>query len=186
MYVLLDRTKYHAVWLIVCAERGTTQGRTIPWSSTAPSPRTRIRRFRGQVCPGSKEAFPQCLHPFVSPILKPLLYGLSNRHSEDFGLQNARRILEKYQSQIPCFNDDVQGTGCVTLAAMMAALQVSQVNLKDVRVVVFGSGTAGTGIADQITDTIATETRKSKAEASKQIWYALPPPFHTYNTLVPY
>ncbi|KAJ5195833.1 hypothetical protein N7449_006312 [Penicillium cf. viridicatum] len=91
-------------------------------------------------------------------------------HFEDFGLNNARRILDRYQSQIPCFNDDIQGTGCVTLAAMLAALQVSQVKLEDVRVVIFGSGTAGTGIADQISDTIATETRKSKDEASKQIW----------------
>ncbi|KAJ5404949.1 Malic enzymeNAD-binding [Penicillium sp. CMV-2018d] len=91
-------------------------------------------------------------------------------HFEDFGLNNARRILDRYQSQIPCFNDDIQGTGCVTLAAMLAALQVSQIKLEDVRVVIFGSGTAGTGIADQISDTIATETRKSKDEASKQIW----------------
>ncbi|KAJ5330456.1 hypothetical protein N7476_000239 [Penicillium atrosanguineum] len=91
-------------------------------------------------------------------------------HFEDFGLPNARRILDKYQSQIPCFNDDIQGTGCVTLAAMMAALHVSDVKLNEVRVVVFGSGTAGTGIADQIADTIATETDKSKEEASKQIW----------------
>ncbi|KAF7528079.1 hypothetical protein PCG10_001366 [Penicillium crustosum] len=91
-------------------------------------------------------------------------------HFEDFGLNNARRILDRYQSQIPCFNDDIQGTGCVTLAAMLAALQVSQVKLEDIRVVIFGSGTAGTGIADQISDTIANETRKSKDEASKQIW----------------
>ncbi|KAG0153670.1 Malic enzyme [Penicillium digitatum] len=91
-------------------------------------------------------------------------------HFEDFGLNNARRILNRYQSQIPCFNDDIQGTGCVTLAAMLAALQVSQVKLEDVRVVIFGSGTAGTGIADQISDAIATETQKSKDEASKQIW----------------
>lgn len=54
---------------------------------------------------------------------------------------------------------------------MMAALHVSQVKMEDVRVVVFGSGTAGTGIADQMADTIATESRKSKSEASKQIWY---------------
>ncbi|KAJ5227510.1 Malic enzyme NAD-binding [Penicillium citrinum] len=91
-------------------------------------------------------------------------------HFEDFGLHNARRILDKYQSQIPCFNDDIQGTGCVTLAAMMAALQVSQVKIEDVRVVIFGSGTAGTGIADQIADTIATKTGKPKVEAIKQIW----------------
>lgn len=102
-----------------------------------------------------------------------LKYFESNLHSEDFGLPNARRILDKYQSQIPCFNDDIQGTGCVTLAAMMAALHVSDVKLDEVRVVIFGSGTAGTGIADQVADTIATETNKSKEEASKQIWSVL-------------
>ncbi|CAG7947988.1 unnamed protein product [Penicillium salamii] len=91
-------------------------------------------------------------------------------HFEDFGLSNARRILNRYQSQIPCFNDDIQGTGCVTLAAMLAALEVSKVQLEDVRVVIFGSGTAGIGIADQIAETIATETQKSKDDASKQIW----------------
>ncbi|OQE22816.1 hypothetical protein PENFLA_c012G08153 [Penicillium flavigenum] len=91
-------------------------------------------------------------------------------HFEDFGLRNARRILNRYQEQIPCFNDDIQGTGCVTLAAMLAALQVSRVELEDVRAVIFGSGTAGIGIADQILDTIATETGKPKHEASKQIW----------------
>ncbi|KAJ5317068.1 hypothetical protein N7508_001576 [Penicillium antarcticum] len=91
-------------------------------------------------------------------------------HFEDFGLRNARRILDKYQSQIPCFNDDIQGTGCVTLAGMMAALHVSNIKMEDVRVVIFGSGTAGTGIADQIAETIATEAHKSKSEASKQIW----------------
>ena len=88
-------------------------------------------------------------------------------------MKNARRILNRYQSQIPCFNDDIQGTGCVTLAAMLAALEVSNVQLEDTRVVIFGSGTAGIGIADQIAETIATKTHKSKDDASKQIWYAL-------------
>lgn len=55
---------------------------------------------------------------------------------------------------------------------MLAALEVSKVQLEDVRVVIFGSGTAGIGIADQIAETIATETQKSKDDASKQIWYA--------------
>lgn len=52
----------------------------------------------------------------------------------------------------------------------MAGLHVSKVSLADVRIVIFGSGTAGTGIADQIRDAIATESGKSKEEASKQIW----------------
>ncbi|KAL4939993.1 hypothetical protein BDV06DRAFT_197604 [Aspergillus oleicola] len=91
-------------------------------------------------------------------------------HFEDFGLQNAKRILDKYRTEIPCFNDDIQGTGCVTLAALMAGLHVSKVPLKDVRVVSFGSGSAGTGIADQISDAIATEAGIEKSEAMKQIW----------------
>lgn len=94
-----------------------------------------------------------------------------NCYSEDFGLSNARRLLDKYRPHIPCFNDDVQGTGCVTLAALLAGLHVSNVSLRDVRVAIFGSGTAGTGIADQIVDAIATESGKSKEEASKQLWY---------------
>ncbi|KAL4795798.1 hypothetical protein BDV19DRAFT_157452 [Aspergillus venezuelensis] len=91
-------------------------------------------------------------------------------HFEDFGLQNAKRILDKYRTEIACFNDDIQGTGCVTLAALMAGLHVSKVPLKDVRVVSFGSGSAGTGIADQISDAIATEAGIEKSEAMKQIW----------------
>ncbi|KAJ4156117.1 hypothetical protein LMH87_001330 [Akanthomyces muscarius] len=91
-------------------------------------------------------------------------------HFEDFGLQNARRILDRYQSEISCFNDDIQGTGCVTLAAMLAALQISDVSINDVRVVIFGSGTAGMGVADQIADAIVAQTNKSKEDARKQIW----------------
>ncbi|PGG97196.1 malate dehydrogenase (oxaloacetate-decarboxylating) [Blastomyces parvus] len=91
-------------------------------------------------------------------------------HFEDFGLQNAKRILDRYRPHIACFNDDIQGTGCVTLAALLAALQVSKVKLTDVRVVCFGAGSAGTGIAAQIRDAIAAESKGSKDEALKQIW----------------
>lgn len=97
-------------------------------------------------------------------------YPKSYIHFEDFGLHNARRILDKYTPQIACFNDDVQGTGCVTLAAVMSALHVSKVKWEDARFVLFGAGTAGTGIADQIKDAIAVETNKSKEDAGKQIW----------------
>ncbi|KAI9705261.1 MAG: NAD-dependent malic enzyme, mitochondrial [Bogoriella megaspora] len=91
-------------------------------------------------------------------------------HFEDFGLNNARRILDKYTPQIACFNDDVQGTGCVTLAAIMAAFHVTKTKMSDLRVVMFGSGSAGTGIADQIRDAIAVESGKSQEEAGKQIY----------------
>jgi malate dehydrogenase (oxaloacetate-decarboxylating) len=69
-----------------------------------------------------------------------------------------------------CFNDDVQGTGCVTLAAIMAALHVSNTKFNDLRLVIFGSGTAGTGIADQVRDAIASECGISKQDAAKRIW----------------
>ncbi|KAI5810546.1 hypothetical protein BZA77DRAFT_340199 [Pyronema omphalodes] len=52
-------------------------------------------------------------------------------HFEDFGVMNARRLLETYREKLPCFNDDVQGTGVVTLGAMMAAAKVTKVDLKE-------------------------------------------------------
>ncbi|KAK5165829.1 NAD-dependent malic enzyme, mitochondrial [Saxophila tyrrhenica] len=91
-------------------------------------------------------------------------------HFEDFGLQNARKILDRYTSEIACFNDDVQGTGAVTLAAIYAAAHVAGLKLKDMRIMMFGAGTAGTGIADQIRDAIAVESEKSPGDAMKQIW----------------
>lgn len=92
-------------------------------------------------------------------------------HFEDFGLQNARRILDLYSPKFACFNDDVQGTGCVTLAAIMSALHVCNMKITDVKVVMFGAGTAGTGIADQIADAMAHETKdKKKEDAFKQIY----------------
>ena len=71
---------------------------------------------------------------------------------EDFGPGNGRRILEKYRDQICTFNDDMQGTGAITLAAAISAMRVCGTPLRNQRVVIFGAGTAGIGIADQIRD----------------------------------
>lgn len=84
--------------------------------------------------------------------------------------------MNKYRSDIACFNDDIQGTGCITLAAIMSGLHVSNVKLANMRTVIFGSGTAGIGIADQVRDAIGIEAEKSKEEASKQIWSVIFPP----------
>ncbi|UKZ75971.1 hypothetical protein TrVFT333_003667 [Trichoderma virens FT-333] len=91
-------------------------------------------------------------------------------HFEDFGLRNARRLLELYRPKIACFNDDVQGTGCVTLAAIMAALHASGQKLSNSRMIIFGAGSAGVGIADQVRDAIAAEMNISHEKASQQIW----------------
>ena len=118
-------------------------------------------RVRGRGCDEFVDTFVQAAHR---------LYPRAYLHFEDFGLTNARRILDRYSSQLACFNDDIQGTGCITLAAIMAGLHVSGLSLKDMRLVIFGSGTAGMGIADQVRDAIATETGKPPDECAKQIW----------------
>lgn len=82
----------------------------------------------------------------------------------------ARRLLELYRPTMACFNDDVQGTGCVTLAAIMAALHASGQKLSETRMVVFGAGSAGVGIADQVRDAIATEMNITHEEASQHVW----------------
>ena len=71
-------------------------------------------------------------------------------HWEDFGRSNAATILEKYQDRITTFNDDIQGTGIVALAGILGALNISKEKFVDQRVMVFGAGTAGVGIATQI------------------------------------
>ncbi|KAH8174596.1 malic enzyme, NAD binding domain-containing protein [Sarocladium implicatum] len=98
------------------------------------------------------------------------LYPKAYIHFEDFGLTNARRILDLYRPHIPCFNDDVQGTGCVTLAAITAGLKVSGQTLGDAKIVIFGAGSAGVGIADQIRDAICAEVGLGPEEAAGRIW----------------
>ena len=73
-------------------------------------------------------------------------------HWEDFSSSNARKILDKYRHDVCTFNDDIQGTGAVSLAAVLSAVKASGVPLSEHRVVVFGAGTAGIGIADQVRD----------------------------------
>ncbi|GCE20838.1 hypothetical protein KDK_46380 [Dictyobacter kobayashii] len=90
-------------------------------------------------------------------------------HWEDFGPSNGRRILEKYRQQICTFNDDMQGTGAITLAALFSAMQISEQSLRDQRVVIFGAGTAGIGNADQIRAAMISEGM-SKEEATRHFW----------------
>ncbi|KXJ96151.1 hypothetical protein Micbo1qcDRAFT_231255 [Microdochium bolleyi] len=112
--------------------------------------------------------YDEFVHTFVQAARK--VFPKAYIHFEDFGLTNARRILEKYRPSIPCFNDDVQGTGCVTLAAIQAGLRASGQHLRDIRMVVFGAGSAGVGIADMVRDAIAAEVGIAPDQASKQIW----------------
>ena len=71
-------------------------------------------------------------------------------HWEDFGRGNAANILEKYRKQIPTFNDDIQGTGIVTLGGVFAAMAISEQKLTNQVYLCFGGGTAGAGIASRV------------------------------------
>src|SRR5579872_1092524 len=88
---------------------------------------------------------------------------------EDFSPGNGRRILEEYRDRICTFNDDMQGTGAITLAALVSAMRVCGSPLRNHRVVIFGAGTAGVGIADQIRDAMVREGA-SKEDAERRFW----------------
>ena len=82
----------------------------------------------------------------VAEKLFPKLY----LHWEDFGRSNAANILEKYRKAIPTFNDDIQGTGIVTLGGIFGVLAVTGEKLTDQIYLCFGGGTAGAGIASRV------------------------------------
>ncbi|MBA2648608.1 MAG: NAD-dependent malic enzyme [Legionella sp.] len=90
-------------------------------------------------------------------------------HWEDLGRGNARRILDMYQDELCTFNDDIQGTGAVTLAALLAATEVTKLRLDEQRFIVFGAGSAGTGISDQIIDALIALGLSPK-EAYQRFW----------------
>jgi malate dehydrogenase (oxaloacetate-decarboxylating) len=90
-------------------------------------------------------------------------------HWEDLGVANARRLLERYRSRRLTFNDDIQGTGAVNLAAVLAAAKATGIPLSAHRIVIFGMGTAGAGIADQLAAAMVAEGMPQD-EARRRFW----------------
>jgi malate dehydrogenase (oxaloacetate-decarboxylating) len=88
---------------------------------------------------------------------------------EDFTPGNGRRILQKYRDRICTFNDDMQGTGAITLAAAVSAVRVCGSPMRNQRVVILGAGTAGLGIADNIRNAMVREGLPLE-EASERFW----------------
>lgn len=90
-------------------------------------------------------------------------------HWEDFGRMNAANILEKYRKQIPTFNDDIQGTGIVTLGGIFGSLDISGEKLTDQVYLCYGGGTAGAGIASRVLREMVSEGL-SEEEAYKRFF----------------
>lgn len=90
-------------------------------------------------------------------------------HWEDFGRSNAANILEKYRKQIPTFNDDIQGTGIVTLGGIFGSLDISGEKLTDQVYLCYGGGTAGAGIASRVLREMVNEGL-SEEEAYKRFF----------------
>ena len=107
------------------------------------------------------------LDEFVRAVGK--VFPLALLHWEDLGVANAWRLLERYRDERLTFNDDIQGTGAVNLAAVLAATRATGVPLAGHRIVIFGMGTAGAGIADQLTAAMVAEG-VPEAEARRRFW----------------
>jgi malate dehydrogenase (oxaloacetate-decarboxylating) len=107
------------------------------------------------------------LNAFVTAVQKLFPYALL--HWEDIGTANARRLLTRYREQLLSFNDDIQGTGAINLAAVLAAVRATGRQLSEHRFVIFGAGSAGTGIADQLSAALVV-AGLSDGDARARFW----------------
>lgn len=113
------------------------------------------------------ELYQAFIKKYVSTALR--LYPNALLHWEDFNAANARWILNEYRSSLCTFNDDLQGTAAVVLATVMAAIKVAGGRIRDQRIVIFGPGTAGCGIADLVRSAMVSEGL-SPEEAAHRFW----------------
>lgn len=120
----------------------------------------RHRRIRGERYDAFIDAYVRAVANFFP---KALLQW------EDFSPDNGRRILERHGEGMRSFNDDLQGTGAIALAALISACRISGTPMRNQRVVIFGFGTAGVGIADRIRSAIMREG-VSRQDAARRIW----------------
>ena len=115
------------------------------------------------------ERYDEFLERFVTTVDR--LFPQAMLHWEDFGAANAHRLLARYREDYCTFNDDIQGTAAVVLAALLAAVDITGVDLCDHRVVIFGAGTAGLGIASLVRDTMIGAGRvRDESDAYSRFW----------------
>lgn len=108
----------------------------------------RERRMRGKPYDDFIEAFIQGVQQVWPRVLLQW---------EDFQGEQAFRLLRRYRHRLPCFNDDIQGTGGVALAGILAAMKLLGQSLAEQRILFIGAGAACTGIADTIAEAMRTD-----------------------------
>ncbi|MBP9721636.1 MAG: NAD-dependent malic enzyme [Gammaproteobacteria bacterium] len=120
----------------------------------------RSKRIRGQ-------EYDEFIDSFVTAVKKniPNVF----LHWEDFGRDNARKILDNYTDKICSFNDDIQGTGAVACATVLAGVKTNKQKITEQKIVIFGAGSAGVGIADQLYRVMLSEGLSSE-EALAKFW----------------
>jgi malate dehydrogenase (oxaloacetate-decarboxylating) len=113
------------------------------------------------------DEYDRFLDAFVDAVSR--LFPQAMLHWEDIGQGNARRLLDRYRDKLLTFNDDIQGTGAVNLAAVLAAVMATGTDLRDHKVVIYGAGSAGTGIADQLRAQMLADGL-TETEARARFW----------------
>jgi malate dehydrogenase (oxaloacetate-decarboxylating) len=117
----------------------------------------------------SREQYDNFIDAFVTAFTKKFPGAVL--HWEDIGRENARRILNHYRDHTCTFNGDIQGTGVVAVATVLAGVLASGIPLSNHRIVIFGAGTAGVGIADQILE--AFKRAGISEEAARQNFWLI-------------
>jgi malate dehydrogenase (oxaloacetate-decarboxylating)(NADP+) len=119
------------------------------------------RRVRG-------DDYDSLLDEFISAVTK--IFPQALIQFEDFAHDNAFRLLKEYRGRVCCFNDDIQGTAAVVLAGLFGALRITDEALTEQRLLFFGAGEAGTGIANLVVAAMV-EKGLSETEARKRCWF---------------
>lgn len=120
----------------------------------------RHERITGTEYDAFLDQFVQCIKRYLPNVLLQF---------EDFAQQHAYPLLERYQDQLCTFNDDIQGTAAVAVAATLAATRVAKIALKDQRIAVFGAGSAGCGISEQLVQAMISQGL-SEAQARSRFY----------------